>query len=95
MRLLPLLTGTHKVKFATHPHTGAILLSADCHNDQLSALRRFSVTQKIILYAVIAVLLILAGALITGQFDIHPLTGIAMALTIVVLAAVAIRKKRD
>jgi hypothetical protein len=52
-------------------------------------------TQKLMLYVVIAVLLILAGALITGQFDIHPLTGIAVALAIVVLAAIAIRKKRN
>ena len=74
------------------PHTGQVLPSIDCHDDQLPALRRFSLTQKIILYAVIAVLLILAGAFITGQFDIHPLTGIAVALAIVVLAAFAIRK---
>ena len=61
----------------------------------MSALGRFRITQKLMLYVVIAVLLILAGALITGQFDIHPLTGIAVALAIVVLAAIAIRKKRN
>lgn len=93
--MLALLTGTHKVKFATRPHTGTVLPSADCHDDQFHALRSFRVTKKIMLYVVIAVLLILAGALITGQFDVHPLTGIAMALAIVLLAAVAMRKKRD
>ncbi len=50
--------------------------------------------QKLMLYVVIVVLLIAAGALITGQFDIHPLIGIAVALAIFVLAAFAIRKKR-
>lgn len=52
-------------------------------------------TQKLVFYVVITVLLILAGALITGQFDIHPLVGIALALGIVVIAAFAIRKKRN
>ena len=45
--------------------------------------------QKLMLYVVIVVLLIAAGALITGQFDIHPLIGIAVALAIFVLAAFA------
>ena len=38
--------------------------------------------QKLMLYVVIVVLLIAAGALITGQFDIHPLIGIAVALAL-------------
>ena len=50
-------------------------------------------TQKLVLYVVLAVLLILAGSLVTGQFDIHPLIGIAVALVVYLLAALAIRKK--
>lgn len=52
-------------------------------------------TRKLMLYVVVAVFLILAGALVTGQFDIHPLAAIAMALAIVVLVAFAMKKKRD
>ena len=50
-------------------------------------------TWKILLTVFTALLLILAGALITGQFDIHPLIGIAAALGIVVFAAIAMRKR--
>ena len=50
---------------------------------------------KLMLYVVIAGLLILAGALITGQFDIHPVIGIAVALAIVVIAAFVTRRNRN
>ena len=50
---------------------------------------------KFILYVLVAILLVLAGAIVTGQFDVHPLAGIAMALGAVVLAAYMIRKNKD
>jgi len=52
-------------------------------------------TRMLMLYAVITLLLIIAAALITGQFDIHPLTGIIVALVIVALTAAVTRKKKD
>ena len=52
-------------------------------------------TRKIMLYVVIALLLIIAGAIITGQFDIHPLAGVIVALVIIALTAAVTRKKND
>lgn len=50
---------------------------------------------KFILYVLVAILLVLAGAIVTGQFDVHPVTGIAMAFGAVAVAAYMIRKKKD
>ena len=52
-------------------------------------------SRRLLLYVVIALLLVIAGALITGQFDIHPLTGIAVTLVIVLVAAAAIKKRNE
>lgn len=51
-------------------------------------------SRKIMLYIVITLLLIIAGALITGQFDVHPVVGIIVAFVIVALTA-AVTKKSD
>jgi Ca2+/Na+ antiporter len=50
---------------------------------------------KLILYILTIVLLVLAAAIITGQFDVHPAAGIALALAAVLLAAYSIRKKKN
>ncbi len=50
---------------------------------------------KIILYVLVAILLVLAGAIVTGQFDVHPLAGLALALVAVLTTAYVIRKKKD
>lgn len=50
---------------------------------------------KIVLYILTIVLLVLAGAIITGQFDVHPVAGIALALVAIVLAAYSIRKNKN
>lgn len=52
-------------------------------------------SRKLLLYIVILLLLVIAGALITGQFDIHPIVGIAVALVIIVVAAAVIRKRGE
>ena len=52
-------------------------------------------SRKMLLYVVVALLLIIAGGLITGQFDIHPLVGIAITLGIIMLAAAVMKKKGD
>jgi len=49
-------------------------------------------SRRILLYVVLTLLLIIAGALITGQFDIHPMVGIIVALVIVALTAVFTKK---
>jgi hypothetical protein len=51
-------------------------------------------TRKIMLYIVILLLLVISGALVTGQFDIDPLLAVFTALAIIVVAAFVIRKKR-
>lgn len=52
-------------------------------------------TLKLVLYVLVAILLVLAGAIVTGQFDVHPAFGMAVALGAVGIAAWMIRKKRD
>lgn len=52
-------------------------------------------TRKVILTVLILLLLVIAGGLITGQFDIHPLVAIGAALGIVGFAAYVMRKKAD
>ncbi len=52
-------------------------------------------SRKLLLYVIISILLVIAGALITGQFDIHPLVGIAVTLVIILVAAAVTRKKGE
>ncbi len=49
---------------------------------------------KFILYVLVAILLVLAAAIVTGQFDVHPLFGLALALIAVLATAYVIRKKK-
>lgn len=59
------------------------------------ARKRSGMSLKLLLYVIILLLLVVAGALITGQFDIHPVVGIAVAFVIVLVAAEVTRKKGE
>ena len=59
------------------------------------ARKRSGMSLKLLLYVIILLLLVVAGALITGQFDIHPVVGIAVAFVIVLVAAAVTRKKGE
>ena len=59
------------------------------------ARKRSDMSLKLLLYVIILLLLVTAGALITGQFDIHPVVGIAVAFVIVLVAAAVTRKKGE
>ena len=49
---------------------------------------------KVVLTIVILLLLVIAGGLITGQFDIHPAAAIALALVIIGAAAFMTGRRR-
>lgn len=50
--------------------------------------------RKLMLTVVVLALLVIAGGLITGGFDIHPAVALGAALAIFVLAAYVLRKGR-
>jgi len=50
---------------------------------------------KFLLTLVVLLLLVVTGALITGQFDVHPALAIVIALIFLIVAALILRKRGD